>query len=495
MAYYDSFRAARWIRFVNLVLQAVLFLALFTGLNYIALNHAWRFDLTESRRHSLSAESRSYLDRLERDVRIFVTISNDGTDEDVAQAYRDISGILREYSYLTRNRPQGKIEVSFLDVYQNRKAAESLQIDQPNQVILISDNHRRVLPVMDFYKTKDMKREAFRGEAVLTAALLDVSSPEKKKIFFLAGHGEMRPDDVDRRRGLSDLRDQLRQRNYDVEGLDLSLTHKVPDDAALIIVAGPQGPLKPFEEELLRNYLTTRAGRLILMLDNEVSHGLENLLFDWGVIAHDKLILDPDPQSITDNYDMRLWGPGFTRDPASRITDTLIDNDLSVICGPARVITDDIGRSLDDGLRVKKLISSSPQAWGEASYRLKNVIPSYTPGQDLKGSLGLMVISERLKPASGLPLSVKGGRLAVIGTSDLVTNDRIITVGNLNLFLATVSWAVDRDTQLNIPVRPIQRFQLALSAEELTQLRLGLLLGVPGIVAFIGVIVYWTRRN
>ena len=85
--------------------------------------------------------------------------------------------------------------------------------------------------------------------------------------------------------------------------------------------------------------------------------------------------------------------------------------------------------------------------------------------------------------------------LAVIGTADLVTNDRIITVGNLNLFLNTVNWAVDRETQLNIPVRPIQRFQLALSAEELTQLRLGLLLGVPGIVAFIGIIVYWTRRD
>ena len=105
-----------------------------------------------------------------------------------------------------------------------------------------------------------------------------------------------------------------------------------------------------------------------------------------------------------------------------------------------------------------------------------------------------MVISERLKPAN-LPLSVRGGRLAVFGTADLVTNDRIITVGNLNLFLATVNWTIDSDTLLNIPVRPIQRFQLSLSAEELVRLRLGLLLGLPGLVALIGLGVYWTRRN
>jgi hypothetical protein len=153
-----------------------------------------------------------------------------------------------------------------------------------------------------------------------------------------------------------------------------------------------------------------------------------------------------------------------------------------------------LGRSLDDGLRVKTLIATSPMAWGEASYRIRNVPWAYTAGQDLKGQLGIMVISERLKPAN-LPLSVKGGRLAVLGTGDLVTNARIINPGNLNLFLATVNWTVDRDIQLNIPARPIQRFQLALSAEELGHLRLVLLFGLPGCIALIGVIVYWTRRN
>ncbi|MES1168527.1 MAG: ABC transporter, partial [Oleiharenicola lentus] len=240
-----------------------------------------------------------------------------------------------------------------------------------------------------------------------------------------------------------------------------------------------------------RNYLTPRAGRLILLLDPGYPHGLENLLFDWGIIVQDDVIFDPDPNSITETNDMRLWR--FAQD-ASHITDNLINNVMSLTVGPARTVSDDLGRSLDDGLRVKKLIATSPLAWGEKSYRLRNKLPEYTPGQDLKGELGVMVISERLKPAN-LPLSVKGGRLAVIGTADLVTNDRIITVGNLNLFLATVNWAVDRDTQLNVPARPIERFQLSLSQEELSRLRLGLFLIVPGLVALLGLIVYWTRRT
>ncbi len=492
MANYDSFRAARWIRFINLILQALLFLSLFGGLNYIALNHAWRFDLTENRRHSLSAETRAYLGELERDVQIYVTINTDGADDELEQARRNITALLREYTYYTRNSTH-RIEVRQLDIYQNRRDAEALGLDQPNQVVLVTDRHRRVLALGDFYTTRDLQLEGFHGEATVTAALLDVTKAEKNKIYFLTGHDEMRPDDVDNRRGLSQLRDELRRRNFEVAGLDLTLTRKIPDDASLVIVASPQKPLRPFEELILRDYLTTRAGRLILMLEPGVAHGLENLALDWGVIIYDNVIFDPDPRSTTESNDFRLWR--FLPDPVSGITDSFVNGSgLPLIVTFARVVSDDGGRSLDEGLRVKKLVATSKDAWGEASYRLRNVLPAYTPEQDLKGELGVVVISERLKPDT-LPLSVRGGRLAVFGTGDLVTNARIVSIGNLRFFIDTVNWAVDRENRLNIPVRPIERFQLTLSAEELTRLRLGLLLGLPGLVAVIGLIVYWTRRN
>ena len=53
----ESFRLARWVRTANLVVQAVLFMTLFGGLNYLAGSHSWRFDLTRYRRYSLSPET------------------------------------------------------------------------------------------------------------------------------------------------------------------------------------------------------------------------------------------------------------------------------------------------------------------------------------------------------------------------------------------------------------------------------------------------------
>ncbi len=496
MNYSDSFRAARWMRFINLLLQAVLFLTLFAGLNYIALNHSWRFDLTRGRVHSLSAETKSYLARLERPVTVTVTIANDErADEELAQAYRDISALLREYEYQARKNPVAKIELRFLDVYKNGRKAEELGIDQPNVVVLDSGANRRVLNLGEFYRTKDRRRDAFQGEMTLTAALLDVSNPDKKKIYFISGHGEMSPNDTSPNRGLSQLRDELRARNFDVGQLNLSLTRAIPaNEDPLLIIASPESRFQPYEEELLRNYLSTRAGRVILLLDPRGNQGLglENLLFDWGIMVHDKLIIDPHPNSLTETNDLRFWT--FARDAESRITDVMINNDFALHAGETRVVTDDISRPADDGLRVAKLVATSPNAWGESAYRLGGP-PVYTPGEDLRGQLGAMVISERLKPANNLPFSVRGGRLAVFGTATIASNQRLYVGGNLNFLAATINWTADRDEQVNIPVRQIQRFSVALSQEDQFRLRLGLFLIVPGIVALIGLIVYWTRRD
>lgn len=496
MRFADSFRAARWVRLVNLLLQAVLFLTLFAGLNYVALQHTWRFDLTRGHRQTLSAETRAYLTNLEQSVRIVVTLTDNADDTDMVKAaYDDIRGLVREYAYVARQSDKGKIDVEFLDIYQNRKKAEDLGIEQPNVVVLISGDHRRVLTMTDFYATRrvgrEIMRESFLGETALTAGILDVSQREKKKIYFVQdGRGELNPDDVGPL-GMSLIVDELRQRNFALDAIDLNQTHKIPDDAALLILAGQQGPYDAFEQELLRNYLQTRAGRVMLMLSPRSNHGLKNLLFDWGVIDYDNIIFDPNPQSHDEAGSLRF----FRYNTEHPIMQSLVNNRLYVTVDQARVVNADPGRSTDDGLTVKTLIATSPDAWGETSYRLR-VQPVYDAGTDLKSpnGLGVFVISERVKPAN-LPSSVRGGRLAVFGSPDFVTNSRIGNPANANLFLGTLNWCVDRDTQLSIPVRPIERYQLALSQADLGRLRLGLLFIVPGAVALLGIIVYWTRRN
>ena len=136
MAPLESFRRARWVRTTNLVLQAVLFVTLFGGLNYLAGNHAWRFDLTRYRRYSLSPETLAYLKELR---------SRCGSSSPEDTAATEVRGLLREYAYATEGNPDGRITVEYLDIYQRRREAEQLGLDRAGAVLLICGENRSEL--------------------------------------------------------------------------------------------------------------------------------------------------------------------------------------------------------------------------------------------------------------------------------------------------------------------------------------------------------------
>ncbi len=493
MALIESFRAVRWVRTLNLVLQAVLFLTFFGGLNYVAKNHPSRFDLTAQRKFSISPESLSYLKNLERPVHIIMTMSPEVENTEV-------KGLIDEYVYASEDRPAGRISKETLDVYQNRKRAEELGIDQAGIIVLRSGDRTRVVTIDELYTLKNKKRDSFHGEQTLTAAILDVSSATRRRIYFLTGHSELKPSDSEATRGLSGLRDQLKLRNFEIEEVDLTVTRKVPPDAALLVAVAPQSAYSRAEQELLRQYLGANAGRMILMLaaNNNLSTtalGLDDLLLDWGVLVHNDVILDTGPENVTDTFDLLIWA--YAPHP---ITKTLIDAGQKLRLGMARTVVPDPGRTLGNGLKTVTLAATSPTAWGERGLR-PGVIPRYDPGIDTRpipgmdppDRLGLIVASERLAVRDNLPFSVRGGKLVVFGTGDLFANARLDTAG-LMLALNSVNWTVDRDTQLSIPPRPVERFELALSTADFSRLRLALLLGLPGAAMLLGLIVYWTRR-
>jgi hypothetical protein len=438
------------------------------------------------------------LKELTRPVRVVVTL----TEESDAQTLTDVRSLLREYAYATEANEKGvRLTVEYLDVYQRRRDAEQLGLDQPNAILFLSGEQRRIVTAGELYRIvrrgSVIDKKDFRGEQAFTAAILDISSSERKKIYFLTGHGELRLDDVDPRTGLSALAADLRLRNFALDALDINYTRKVPVDAALVIVAAPQG-VEPFAQEQLRQYLSTRAGRAILLLAPRTNPGLDDLLYDWGVMVDDDVICDTSQENSTETGDLIIFPH-----QAHPITQTLIDRNIPLSIGPTRSLRPEPGRAQGSGLTVTTLAATAESAWGERNYRRRGVA-EYNPGVDLKGlpqmdpanCLGVAVSAERVQARGNLPFSVRGGRLVVFGTADLVTNSRFQGApGNYNLFLNAINWTVDRDTQLNIPPRPVEKFQLALSQQELFRLRYCLLLLVPGAAALLGLMVYWSRRT
>jgi len=495
----DSFRAARWLRTSNFILQGLLMLSFVAGLNYLSLNYSWRFDLTAARRYSLSAETLANLrDRIERPVQLIVTLDDEDESPTLVEARDDVRGLLGEYVYATESRPDGQITVRYLNVDQRPREADELGVDQRNVIYAISGDRRRIITLAELYEVgANGARTAFLGEQAVTAALLDVTSAEQSRIYFLIGHNELLPDNVDPTRGLSRLRDQLQLRNYQIERLDLSVRRTVPADASLVIAVQPQG-VDDAAENALRQYVQgtnrERPGSMIVVLAPGQDHRLDDLLDDWGIRADPDQIVDDNPSAIDANGDLILRN--FADHPVSR---AFRDEGLSMSIGAARSVTPDRTRAAGGALTLTVLAATSTTAWGERNFALAGS-RVYNEGIDLKGGpdtggrLGVIVASERTGASANIRFSVPRGRVIVFG-GDVVSNVRLENQRNLSMVLSAIDWAINRDSQLNVPARPISRFQLSLSRLELVRLNYSLLFIVPGIVAVLGCFVYWTRRS
>ena len=224
------------------------------------------------------------------------------------------------------------------------------------------------------------------------------------------------------------------------------------------------------------------------MLEPGRNHGLDDLLFEWGVLTDDALVVETDRNSVVNGGDLMIRH--FAQ---HAITDELYKLGMPLLTDRARVVREDPGRPLDDSLIVTELMAASPNSWGEKNYASQES-PSFDPLIDLKGPVRMGAISER-KVDSSLGISIPGGRLVVLGTSNFITNDRIQASGNLFFILNAINYAIDRVAQLNIPPRPIRKVKLDLSLEELLVSRYLIWLGPPLVVGFLGLIVYLVRRQ
>ncbi len=99
-----------------------------------------------------------------------------------------------------------------------------------------------------------VERIATADEETLTNALTKLLRNGIKKIYLVKGHGELSPDSKDPE-GLSTAKEQIEKQNYKVEEIVLLQTASIPDDATILMIAGPKTDPLDSELDLIRNYI------------------------------------------------------------------------------------------------------------------------------------------------------------------------------------------------------------------------------------------------
>lgn len=441
-------------------IYSLLFVGTLIMLNFLNTRYHYRWDLTEAKVFSLSAQSTKVIGQLEQDLQIYGFFER-GKNSRVAD-------LIKSYTY---HSP--RIKFHPIDPDRHPEKARQFKIRQVNTL------HIR-------YGQESTNITQSTEEAI-TNAIIKLTRAGKKIVYFLTGHGEPKTDDRQNTRGYAAAKDALENENYQVNDLLLSTQEKVPEAASLLVIAGPQKPLLGHELKAIEKYIK-HGGRLLILLSSQGSNRIKNFLKGWGVEVGDDIVVD---QVI------RLFaGPSLGVEP--------IANTYSVLHPVTRgfkertifpmVRSVDAAHSPRKGLEVTSLVKTSPTSWAEKDLDgiFKRGKASLEP-EDKRGpvSIGVAVTADLKK----LGIEMDGdAKIVVLGTSGFANNRFIKIFFNRDFFLNIINWLVGEEELISIRPRSIRSSRIQLTEKEGNMVFYLSFLVLPEILLIIGLGVWWKRR-
>jgi hypothetical protein len=241
------------------------------------------YDWTTSKIFSLSDESKAILASLQEPVKVYVLLNpeRDRVTPEVETLLNNCRSVTPNLSWQVVARDFNLEDLRELEKKYQLPDALGLLVVYGTEPKTTSEFIRRS-DLVDNRDTEEGQRFIFKGESALMNAISYLSQGKSKSIvYFTKGHGEPEfdgPPGRDGERSISQLKEELDKRNYEVRSLKLDIdTSRIPDDADVVVVAGPTRPLAENIVKALRDYLRgeggRKKGRLIALLDPVVKGG------------------------------------------------------------------------------------------------------------------------------------------------------------------------------------------------------------------------------
>jgi ABC-type uncharacterized transport system involved in gliding motility auxiliary subunit len=455
----------------------VVVLGILVGINWISNRQNKRWDLTANNQFSLSEQTTQVLASLNQPLVIRTFYTGSSTE------YRDR---LEEYAYQSK-----QVTTEYIDAERNPIEAQKYNITMvPTFVLEYAGRTERATSV---------------DEQSLTNALKKVVEGRAKKIYFVQGHGERDPMASDPN-GYSAISEALKTDNFEVAKLTLAQEGKVPDDATVVVIAGPTTDFLAPELDALRAFLK-RGGKLHLMIDPPAKGaapdpaGLIALAREWGAEVGNDLVIDASGLG-------QLIGTDASVPVAMPAPHAITDNFRVMSAFPlTRSVTPVTGTP--GGPVAQKLLETSPQSWAESDVRglyATNRPERNVEQGDKAGPVSIAVAAsapaaEAAPPPKPAPDAPDAGdapkpetRVVIVGDSDFASNRAVGIQGNREIFLNMANWLAQQENLIAIrPKNPDER-PLTMTADQQRMVFYFTMFIVPALLFANGVRVWWKKR-
>ncbi len=446
----------------NVAILSIAFLGILVVGSVLAYNNPVDIaDLTADNENTLAPELLDTLDNLPEKITavgFFSSQSSTGTAEEL------LSNI--------KAKSNGKFDYRFENPDSNPLAAREAGITGDGKILLSMGERKEIA--------------AYADEQEILRAIIRLTNPNPRAVYFLTGHGEFGLDQGEL--NFASAKQTLENKNYTVSPLNLIAEGKIPADALTIIIGGPQKPVTEREVELIKEYVNA-GGSLVVLQDpyQFTEFGTtpdplaEYLAADWGITLDQAVIID-----ISNSYGA-LYAVSAIANQHPITQD--INENLIIIMPQARSIS--ITSQLE-GVIQTPLIQTAPpdqtsiNSWGEMNLTADEQI-QYDEGVDILGPLSMAVAGEN---------TTTSGRVVVMGNSSFAAGQNFDVNGNGNFFINSIDWAAEQEDLIQFtPRSTTPRIFTPPSQIEWLAILLGSICILPGLVILAGVSAWYSRRR
>jgi ABC-type uncharacterized transport system involved in gliding motility auxiliary subunit len=452
---------------LNAAVLVVLIIGVIALVEAVSYRHSYRVDLTENKRWSLSPQTVKVVGELPVPVKAVAFFRPDQPGKRTAE------DLLKQYA----GRSDGKFTWEVVDADRNPLLARQYGFESFGMVVLeaaLKDGQKKQEKLQDLDEEK------------LTNGLIRVTRPGKRVVYFLKGHGEKDPASNERT-GLGQMKAAVEKLNYDVKDLLLARDATVPDDATIVVVAGPQKEILPKEIDALVAYVA-RAGKVLFMVDPFQNPGLGPALERWGLALGNDVIIDISPTG-------QRAGAGpeipvvfdYLSHPITR------DFRFATFFPVSRTVS--VKDKPPEGVSAQGLARTSGESWAEANQdqiRTGQVKPD--PGE-ARGPLTVAAVATiDAKDAPAERKSAKA-RVVLVGDSDFAANEFVNLSGNRDFFLNTLSWLAEEENLIAVRPKDSRPAPVFLTAAQGQMVFLVPVVLIPLAVIVGGVVAVARRRG
>lgn len=437
----------------------VLMVAVLTIVNYLGVKYYRTWDFSSSQTNTLSDQSVQLLNGLDSDLKIlfFYKKGVEGNDEN-RRLFRELVKKYQDQS--------SKVVLDFVEVNERPDVAKDYGVDKGSGVVFVD------------YKGRRNRIEKI-DEQELTSALVKVTREQNKTIYFTIGHGEKNLNDNREGLGIGALKVMLENNRYTVKELALIQTPKIPQDADVVVVAGPVQEFQANEILALEEYLKT-GGSVFLAVEPLNTVGLEKLVGKVGLKFENNYIF---------NVVETVMGKGINQGPAmgavfsatNKITKSFGRGEVTMFRfpqglrqenPPQGIVIDEIVKTPPNSVAFKSLNITGDAP--EATYTLVDEVSGRWPGA-----------AEDAKPFT----------LIVAGDVDFLSNQMLYQNLNRDLVLNSIASLANEESLISITPKEAQATQMVMTEAKFGVFLFAFVIPLPLLLLGMSVGLYLRRRN